>query len=274
MTANPYVADWPRALQVDLGGGRVIACVDLPGGGIPLVLLHGFTDFGLSYAPLVPHLAGHRLIIPDLRGHGGSFRGDAYQMADFSSDIAALLAKLDIDRAILVGHSLGSMVAINLAASWEGRVQGLVTLAGTLRPQGPAIEALATSIARLVDPIDPEDPFFDGWHSCADKQGDDFPRRLKNNACAMPAAIWQAIFAAIRAVDLTLAARKIWAPTLVIGGACDPLFGPDHHAALLSAFSHARGSSLADCGHNPHWQQPKTVAALIRNFVTTQVQAV
>lgn len=274
MTADLCLADWPHAVPLDLGGGRVIACVDIPGEGIPLVLLHGFTDFGLSYAPLVSHLAGHRLIIPDLRGHGGSFQGGTYRMADFSSDITALLAKLGIDRAILVGHSLGSMVAINLAASWGDRVLGLVILAGALRPQGPAIEALATSIARLVDPIDPDDPFFDGWHSCAGKQGDDFLRRLKNNACTMPAAIWQAIFATISAADLTLAVRKIWAPVLVIGGACDPLFGPDHHAALLSAFSHARGSSLADCGHNPHWQQPKTVAALIRTFVTTQVQAV
>src|SRR5829696_5228258 len=81
--------------------------------GEPLLLLHGFTDSSRSFSPMVPYLGQYRLLIPDQRGHGAS---------QFAYDARLFLDALGVKRAAVVGHSLGSMVAISLAADHPDRV--------------------------------------------------------------------------------------------------------------------------------------------------------
>lgn len=98
-----------------------------PGDGPPVVLLHGVTRCGLDWLPLLPHL---RILGPvhaiDQRGHGGSQAGlAAYRVRDYVEDATAYVASLDAP-AIVVGHSLGAMVAAGVAAAAPARVRALV----------------------------------------------------------------------------------------------------------------------------------------------------
>ncbi|GIW88524.1 MAG: alpha/beta hydrolase [Isosphaeraceae bacterium] len=95
--------------------------------GPPLVLLHGVSRCGLDWLPLIPHLSLlgsiHAL---DQRGHGHSQKGlGAYRVRDYVEDATAYVAALDAP-AILIGHSLGAMVAAGVAAALPARVQALV----------------------------------------------------------------------------------------------------------------------------------------------------
>lgn len=98
------------------------------GGGAPLLLLHGLGADHRDWRDVVPAISRtHRVIVPDLRGHGASPRGPGpytpWQMAD---DVLALMDAERIDAASVVGHSLGGAVAMSLALLAPQRVETLV----------------------------------------------------------------------------------------------------------------------------------------------------
>lgn len=97
------------------------------GKGPALVLLHGRTDSGHTWAPFVTHFAQRfHVIRPDLRGHGSSGHPDSYALPAMAEDIAGLLDHLGVERAAVIGHSLGGMVAYHLAMSHPSRISRMV----------------------------------------------------------------------------------------------------------------------------------------------------
>lgn len=104
-------------------------CVRIAGEGAPLVLIHGggLGSSGRVWLPVVPHLAAsHRVIVPDLIGFGGSATPDVEDgLPLFIRQISELLDVLCLDRAVLVGHSMGCQIATVLALRSPERVRGL-----------------------------------------------------------------------------------------------------------------------------------------------------
>jgi len=112
-------------------------------GGTPVLFLHGYTDTSRSFLPTMERLAklrpDLRLIATDQRGHGDSSLPAApgcpsapescFRMVDLAADALALLDALGLERAYLVGHSMGSLVAQEIALSHPERVLGVVLLA-------------------------------------------------------------------------------------------------------------------------------------------------
>ena len=93
-----------RKRMVDVCG-LAMAYIEVPGAEPALLLIHGFTDTSRSFSLLAPHLAGRRLVMPDLRGHGASQAGSrTFRPADFADDIAGLIGRLRLERPVLVGH--------------------------------------------------------------------------------------------------------------------------------------------------------------------------
>ncbi len=120
-----------------------------PAHGAPVVLLHGFPYAARAYDAVAPILAaaGLRVVVPHLRGHGGTRFRDAAtprsgEQAALGADLLALLDALAIPRAILAGYDWGGRAACVVAALWPGRCAGLVSgtgyniqdIAGSLRP--------------------------------------------------------------------------------------------------------------------------------------------
>ncbi len=254
---------WAGRKQFVTVGDLDIAYVEISGAEPALLLVHGFTDTSRSFSLLAPHLAGRRLIMPDLRGHGASQAGKDCGIADFADDIAGLILRLRLDRPVVVGHSLGAMVAIAFAGRHKELIGGLVVLAGTLKPDFAPDHPLIAGVQALRDPISPADPFYAWWHACRPGVLPAFLAGLANDASAMPAPRWRAILEEIRRADLTDAARAVQARTLIIAGACDPLFGEAHQQALQFALPEAVFVRAEACGHNPHWEDPALVAKAI-----------
>ena len=261
-----------RKRRLQLPGGSV-AFVELDGAGPALVLVHGFTDTSRSFSLLLPHLGPRRVVLPDLRGHGSSTGAQPAVLSDYACDLLALLDALDLERPILVGHSLGSMVAMEACLRRPSAAGGLVLLAGTPQPGIDADHPLAVGIAALRDPIMPDDPFYNYWHQCGPGVPRQFLDQIAKEASDMPARTWRSTLDMIRGIDLRQRAHALASmPALIINGAEDPLFGPDHRDMLTAALPQAAVVDLEGCGHNPHWEKPASVAtAIARHFPPQRV---
>ncbi|MEU0565605.1 alpha/beta hydrolase [Nonomuraea sp. NPDC005983] len=96
-------------------------------GAPTLVLLHGRTADHNDWNGITQHFAArYHVLAPDLRGHGASERPGEYPVPGMAEDVAALLGRLGVERAVLVGHSLGAMVAYLVAMNHPGLVERLV----------------------------------------------------------------------------------------------------------------------------------------------------
>lgn len=106
---------------------------EVVGEGPPVVLLHGFPDSGRLWRHQVPALvgAGHRLIVPDLRGYGASDKPPdvaAYAVTTMVEDVTGILDDLGVERASVVGHDWGAALAWMTATLAPERVDHLVVL--------------------------------------------------------------------------------------------------------------------------------------------------
>ena len=125
------------------------------GEGPAVVLCHGFPELGFSWRHQVPALAaaGHRVLVPDMRGYGGSSRPDRvedYDVLTLCDDLVGLLDEAGLDDAVFVGHDWGASVVWQLALAHPGRVRAVVGLSvpATRRSPVPPVQILR---ARLGD---------------------------------------------------------------------------------------------------------------------------
>jgi len=102
----------------------------ISGMGAPVVLIHGYAETGHMWHPIEPLLASrHTVIVPDLRGAGGSSKPDTgYDKKTLAVDVHALVTSLGFDRAIVVGHDIGLMVAYAYAAQFPQAIERVVLM--------------------------------------------------------------------------------------------------------------------------------------------------
>lgn len=106
---------------IELDGGVRIVW-ERVGSGAPVLLVHGITECRAMWAPVVERLAADReLVLVDLRGHGASSGGPAYDAGTLAADVAAVVTALGLDRPDVVGHSLGGIVATGVGAAGLAR---------------------------------------------------------------------------------------------------------------------------------------------------------
>lgn len=239
------------------------------GEGTPVILIHGNWGTGAWWEPVLDRLpAGWRGLAPDLRGRGQTSGPDTgYTLPDLSADVLAFADALGLDRFHLVGHSLGSGVAMQMALDAPARVLSLTCIApGWVDGMPAAYNVPASQEALLADPAL-------------------FAQALKAMAPAAPAdAYWQRLVETghrqSRAATLeNLPALVAWqpgdrlqttgVPALVISGEGDLLTGganADRAAAALNA----RHIVLPGVGHSPIIEAPETVVALLVQHMTAQ----
>src|SRR5690348_13984264 len=123
------------------------------GTGRPVLLIHGFTNYGLAWAPQLAPLvhAGYRVILPDLHGHGASAPATSLcTVADLAADMVALLDHLAIGCAALCGLSLGGMIALQLTIERPDRVAAAVVANSRSWFVGPEMRAIVDGWTALL----------------------------------------------------------------------------------------------------------------------------
>jgi pimeloyl-ACP methyl ester carboxylesterase len=115
--------------------------VDIQGQGMPVLCLHGHPGSGQSMGVFTEVLSkSFQTIAPDLRGYGASIARDPFSMSDHLEDLENLIAEYNLDEYLLLGWSLGGILALELALReanrHPNRLRGLVLVATAARPRG------------------------------------------------------------------------------------------------------------------------------------------
>ena len=244
--------------------------------GEPLLLLHGYTDSSRSWSLLVPHLAKYRLLMPDHRGHGGTDAPECcYSLSQFAFDAKLFLDALGIENAAVVGHSLGSMVAITMAAEYPKRVRSITLIGSTALVPVKRGGWLYDNTVALKAPLDPESQFAKEWHPANQPTTVDptFAEAANEEILRIPLHVWHSVMRELASTPVGRHSADVKAPVLILSGGKDPLFPAPHHRSLLSAFPGAEAHVFPELGHNPNWERPAEIAGIIDRFLSSPAAA-
>lgn len=243
-----------------------------PGPGQPpLVLLHGFTQTGASWGPVVEALPDRfAVVMPDGPGHGGSaaVRADLWETAD-------LLAQAVHSRAIWVGYSMGGRAALHLALAHPDQVAGLVLISTSAGIDDPAKRAARQASDRaLAERIVAEgmERFLTSWlaqdlFATLSTRDAGLRDRLSNTPEGLASSLRLAGAGAQEPLwDRLGELGRHSIPTLLLAGELDSDYR--HHAEHMAALigPTARTEVIPGAGHSCPLEQPRAVAAAISRF--------
>ena len=234
-----------------------------------VVLLHGWPDSCHSYSRVMPLISTRcRAIAPDMRGFGDSDKPETgYTIPELAADVAALLDRLGIERATLVGHSFGSFVARRVAEAYPGRVSRLVLIGSGFRAANDVTRSVLDELRTLPDPV-PES-FARAFQASTIHIPLDggFFDELIAESLKLPSRLWPRLLSGLLAFDDVEALGRVVCPTLLLWGDRDALFSRADQDRLLAALPDARLRIYEQTGHCPNWERPDAVAADILRFI-------
>jgi len=243
-------------------------------GGQPIIMLHGLADSWFSFSRVLPALAAtYHIYALDLRGHGDSDRpAHGYGMTDFAADVLAFMDAMELPSAILVGHSMGSFIAQQVALAAPQRVARLVLLGSAANGCSKDLLEFQQVVDTLDDPV-PEEIAHEFQISTIYRPlPDDFLNQVVTESLKLPAYVWRAALAGCLAVDYTADLGRIQAPTLLLRGDHDAVFSRDAQAALVAGLEHAVLRVYPETGHAIHWERPEQVIAHLNAFMANSIE--
>ncbi len=262
------------------------------GSGPAVLLVHGMAGSSRAWRDVMPRLAGQcRVVAPDLLGHGHSAtpRGD-YSLGAHAASLRDLLGVLDIDRATLVGQSLGGGVVMQLAYQHPEVAERLVLVSsgGLGREVSWILRALAMPGAQLVAPV--LFPSFVGdlgerISRTAQRFGLHTPRLAEMwdaySSLTDPehrAAFFQTLHSVVEPGGQAVSARNrlylaAAMPTLVVWGDADPIIPVSHAYEAHEVMPGSRLEIFEGVGHFPQAEEPERFARVLSEFLTTEPAA-
>jgi pimeloyl-ACP methyl ester carboxylesterase len=257
------------------------------GAGPTLVLIHGITNSSQSWEPAIRLLArDFDVIAPDLPGHGESDRqrGD-HSLGGHACVMRDLLHVLGVERATVVGHSLGGGVAMQFAYQFPDMVERLVLVGsgGLGREVSPLIRSAALPFAEQVLPLLTARPLIEAGTAVAGligrlgfKPGADLAEVSRGVASLGDTERRAAFVRTVRSVISPLGQRvtatdRLYLaadlPTLIVWGDRDPIIPVEHGRAAHALLPNSRLEIFEGAGHFPQLDDPLRFAELVTEFV-------
>lgn len=238
----------------------------------PVVLLLGSLGSTLEmWDPQVPALAEHfRVVRYDTRGHGRSpVPPGPYALDDLVDDALGVLDRLAVERACVVGLSLGGMTAMRLAARAPHRVARLALLC-TSALLGPASAwTERATLVRAEGTGAVAETVVARWLTDGRRAAEPaFVARLQEMVAGTPAEGYASCCEAIARMDLRGDLARITAPTLALAGAKDPSTPPQHLRDIAAAVPGARLLVLPSAAHLANLEQAEAVNAALLLHLT------
>jgi pimeloyl-ACP methyl ester carboxylesterase len=271
--------------EIVLHGRRAVYRV--AGAGPPVVLIHGMLNSSSHWQGVANRLAAdHTVIAPDLIGHGDSAapRGD-YSLGAHAASIRDLLTAIGVDRATIVGHSLGGGVAMQFFYQFPQRVErlALISSGGLGREVGPLLRTAAlpgtsallslTIHPRLLGAIRETGARMRSRGIGAGAYLQAIARALRP---LQNRASREAFLQTLRAV-IDVRGQRVSAtdrlylleaiPTLIVWGERDNTIPLAHGRAAHEAIPHSHFKTLPSAAHFPNLEDPDGLAAALREFI-------
>lgn len=270
-------ADWDDNRQyVKLNTGITMSYVEMGDAeGKPVILQHGMTDNSRVWSLTAPYLAkqGYHVYMPDLRGHGYSDKPDdgIYTISDYSQDLNAFMEAMNIEKADLVGHSLGSMTMQMFMLLYPEKCEHVMLVASTPVDE-EADSAFASTYEMALDLKDdehPSDEFIEEWYTNPNPVDEEFLSYVKKESQQLPASSWRAISAGISSEVMTNMYQFIdqSIPVMIIHGTADSFFSDDAQTELQQDLPNAKYVAYDGIGHNVEYEVPERLANEILEFI-------
>jgi pimeloyl-ACP methyl ester carboxylesterase len=267
-------------MLIDVNGNTAYAYTagTAPAAGRPaIVFIHGAqNDHSVWTAPArtLAH-QGHHVLAVDLPGHGRSAGPTLPTVEAMAAWLLALLDAAGIERAVLAGHSMGSLIALEAAHRAPQRVRALALVGSTwpMKVSDALLETARTDEAAAIDMVNlwshasiapaPPARAQGVWLAGASR------RLMQRLSQVNPAQLFYTDFVACNTYgNGGTAAAGITCPTLFVQGRRDVMTPPRSAAALVAAIPHARVVTL-DCGHALMTERPDEVTAALADAVRT-----
>jgi len=246
---------------------RLNAEVTGPLAGPPLVLLHALgTHIGI-WDDLLPHLPRHRVLRIDLRGHGASDAPHGpYAMGAMIQDAELAMDHFGLKDAVVIGVSLGGMIAQGLSIKRLDLVRGMVLSNTAAKIGGPSlwqnrIETVSKSGLEPYAPGAMERIFGPQWQDAAQMP------RIRDMLLATPVQGWIGAAHAIAGADFYNPISTLHLPALVIAGTRDGTTPPDLVRETADILPNAEYALMRGLGHLPMVQDAAAFAALLLPFL-------
>lgn len=267
--------------QVDVGGLRLHyrQLGDPAGPGV--LVLHGIMGLSREWDTLTRALAGeHRVVALDLRGHGRSDWAETYTASAMADDVAAAIESLGLAPSHLVGHSMGGMVALLVAARRPDLVDRLALIdIGPESLVGEFADGLADWLAMLGESSytrhdEASRLWLDGNPLARPELIDHY---VEHNLIAGPDGRWMWRFDATGLVGFATAGvttHELWEavdgitrPTLLIRGESSPVFSHEHARRMMRRLGDASLVEIPAGAHDLGVEQPEAVTRAIETFL-------
>ena len=241
----------------------------------PLVLLHGLFGSAANWMGIARQLAPEwRIVVPDLRNHGRSFHDPDVSYPALAGDVRALLDALGIERAVLVGHSMGGKTAMWLALTAPERVERLVVVDSAPIGSASSVAGTLTGLAAVDVAALPDRAAVDAALAAAvpaqrvrdyllqNLVRHDGRWRWRMNVPALLEGI-----DAIRGWPEPPGGARYLGPTLFLHGGESGYVQPAHEPAIRALFPYARFRSVPGAGHWVYADRPAEFLAALRAFL-------
>lgn len=243
----------------------------------PLILVHGLAVDANVWLRLIPYLSKNfKIIRLDLRGCGRTqFNGEPFTVDDVSDDIVQLMDYLHIQKAAIMGHSMGGGVVQNFAARYSDKVSHLVILNARYK-LNLAIGRFWQGVAHLREnyQIAAEDlagitlPLVYSRHFLAQEGNLPAMQELaKNNPYPQTLQNFRLQLASMKGFDGLAYAPKLTMKTLIINGSEDMLAGPHEMQDFAKMLPQAKFMVQEGGAHCPMIETPEWLAEQVRNFL-------
>jgi 3-oxoadipate enol-lactonase len=240
------------------------------GSGPPLLLVHGLMATGEMFEPVIEHFATlHRVIVPDLRGHGRSRSlPPPYTAAQLASDLARLLDHLGIDSTAVLGYSQGGAIAQQLALDHPECCNRLVLACTYAFNMASFREKLEGRLAPVLIRILGMKRFAklvvsQGAKDLSKQRGDWLVALIASQDRTLMLSAWKEMLA----FDSRRRLAEIKCPTLVIAGSNDEAV-PIHHAKMLhDGIAGSRLVIVAGANHALIWTRPDELVRVTDEFL-------
>ena len=262
--------DAPRFGEVQLSTGITMHYAEQgEARGEPIILLHGYSDSWFSYSRVLTPLARSAQVYAlDLRGHGKTEKPKSgYLMRDLAADVLAFMDAKNIVRATIVGHSMGGLVAQQVALAAPKRVAHLVLVAtGTSATAFVGWNELEQAVATLPDPV--PDAFVREFQlsTVHAPVGEEFINRAVSESLRLSARTWRELAAGMKATRPAQALGKSGIPTLVLHGEKDLYVTQAVTDDLVSMVKATLWKRYPNTGHAIHWERPEEFARDVLTF--------
>lgn len=249
------------------------------GDGVPVTLLHGFTQSGRSWRELISKMpAGFKWIVPDIRGHGETqvWKGARCTMDACAADLIKLWEALEVEKSHLVGYSMGGRLAIHVAARHPERLLSLVTIGAHAGLEEEAREGRRRGDEALAERIEKDgiESFVNYWGSLPlfaglERRGPQYvaqvrAERLQNHvaglACSlrgMGAGVMEPVWAQLATVTL---------PCTFVAGQLDHGYVASARRLAVTA-PNGRHEIVPRAGHAVHQERPDAFARVLASHL-------